>query len=73
MQLTDTALAAILERNRLQQKHVAEALGVSRMAVLRWVHGRSRPGGDNLVRLLEYLRQFEPGLDVNDLLSERAA
>ena len=66
-------ILVVLGRNRLQQKHIADALGVSRMAVLAWVHGRSVPSGDNLVRLLAYLRQFEPGLQAEDLLLAREA
>lgn len=65
---TTTPLAGLLERHRLQQRHVAEALGVSRMAVLAWYHGRAIPSGSNLVRLVEYLRQFEPGLSAEALL-----
>lgn len=65
-------LAGLLERHRLQQRHVAEALGVSRMAVLAWYHGRSIPSGQNLVRLVEYLRQFEPGLAAEALLPSTA-
>lgn len=68
MERKSVGLAAVMERNRLQQKHVAEALGVSRMAVLAWYHGRSIPSGDNLVRLLAYFRSFEPGLQAEDLL-----
>jgi transcriptional regulator with XRE-family HTH domain len=63
-------LKAILERNRLQQKHVAEALDVSRMTVWQWVHRRAVPAGDNMVRLLAYLRKFEPGLQAADLVAE---
>lgn len=58
-----------IRRNRLQQKDVAEALGISRMTVLKWVHGDSVPTGTNLLRLLEYLRQFEPTLQAEDLLA----
>jgi transcriptional regulator with XRE-family HTH domain len=65
-------LQAALDRNRLQQKHVAEALGVSRIAVSAWVHGRSIPTGSNLVRLVEYLRQYEPGIAAEDLLPAEA-
>jgi DNA-binding transcriptional regulator YiaG len=62
------SLRAVLDRNRLQQKNVAAALGVSRMAVWAWVDGRSVPTGINTVRLLDYLRQFEPTLQAEDLL-----
>lgn len=61
-------LKEILRRNRLQQKAVAEALGVSRQTVCFWVSGQVTPGGENLSRLLEFLRQFEPSLEAADLL-----
>lgn len=73
MQAYRTRLAVIMERNRLQQKHVAEALGVTRMTVLAWFHGRSVPMGNNLTRLLAYLRQFEPGLENEDVLGSAEA
>lgn len=63
-----TNLRRILERNRLQQTAAAEALGVSRIAVGLWVNGHSKPSGENLIRRLEYLRRFEPGLEASDLL-----
>jgi transcriptional regulator with XRE-family HTH domain len=62
-------LGAVLKRNRLQQKDVAEALGISRMTVWAWVHGKSVPTGTNLLRLVGYLRQFEPALQEEALLA----
>ncbi len=61
-------LRAALNRNRLQQKHVAEALGITRMTVWSWVDGRYVPNGINLFRLVEYLRQYEPGITAEDLM-----
>lgn len=61
------ALREILNRNRLEQVDVAEALGVSRVSVGNWVNGKGIPSGINLARLLEYLRQFEPALTLEDL------
>ena len=43
------------------------------MSVWSWVDGRTVPSGTNLLRLLEYLRQFEPTLQVEELLPEVAA
>lgn len=63
-------LAQILKRNRLQQKDVAEAVGVSRMAVLGWFHGRTFPAGAHLVLLVAFLRRFEPGVGADFLLSQ---
>jgi transcriptional regulator with XRE-family HTH domain len=68
MEANGTRLRAVLARNRLQQKDVADALGISRMSVWSWVDGRTVPGGANLLRLLEYLRGFEPTLQAEDLL-----
>lgn len=68
MEANATRLRVVLSRNRLQQKEVADAIGVSRMAVWSWVNGHAEPGGSNLVRLLEYLKRFEPSLQVEDLL-----
>lgn len=61
-------LRPVLERNRLRQTDVAEAVGVSRVAVWLWINGRSAPAEANLLRLLAYLRRFEPGLTAEDLL-----
>ncbi len=73
MTTNQSPIAAALSRNRLQQKHVAEALGVSRMAVLAWYHGRSVPTGENLIKLADYLRTFEPSISERDLLPTPAA
>jgi transcriptional regulator with XRE-family HTH domain len=67
-----SGLRAVLDRNRLMQKDVADALGLSRVAVWAWVDGRSVPTGTNLLRLLEYLRGFEPTLQAEDLLPAAA-
>ena len=67
-------LGPVLKRNRLQQKHVADALGVSRMTVWQWVHGRAVPTGTNLARLVEYLRGFDASVTNADLVArERVA
>ncbi len=62
------ALREILDRNRLEQAEVADAIGVSRVSVGNWVNGHGKPRGPNLVRLLDYLRRFEPGLQADDIL-----
>jgi transcriptional regulator with XRE-family HTH domain len=68
-----SGLRAVLARNRLQQKHVAEALDVSRNTVGGWADGSVEPSGGNLIRLLAYLRQFEPGLAVEELVGPSAS
>lgn len=70
MEADRKGIRAALRRNRLHQKDVAEALDLSRMTIWSWVDGRSVPTGTNLLRLLEYLRQFEPGLQAEDLLPD---
>ncbi len=66
------ALRDILDRNRLQQKDVAEGIEVSRVTVWNWVSGRATPTGTNQAKLLAFLRQYEPTLDVTDLAGEPA-
>ena len=61
-------LREILQRNRLEQKDVAEGIGVSRQTVWLWTNGLGVPGGENLARLLAYLQKFEAGLTLADLL-----
>ena len=69
MQAYQSGIGAALGRNRLQQKDVAKALGLSRHTLLAWCHGRKVPTGTNLVRLVDYLRQFEPGVTAEDLVA----
>jgi len=68
MQRQVTALRAALKRNRLQQKDVAAALGLSVFTLHNWTAGKATPTGDNLIKLADYLRQFEPGISERDLL-----
>lgn len=63
------ALRQVLERNRVDQSAVADAVGVSRVAVGNWVNGHTGITGTNLVALLAYLQQFEPSLTAADLLT----
>jgi len=68
MQAKPNGIAAALKRNRLQQKEIAGAINVTRGTVFAWVHGKSVPTGTNLVRLVAYLQQFEPGITERELL-----
>ena len=65
-------LREILDRNRLEQKDVAEGIGVSRQTVWLWCSGQSVPGGENLVNLLAFLQRYEPTLSLGDLLQPTA-
>lgn len=68
MQANPTGIAAALKRNRLQQKEIAVAVGVSRGTVFSWVHGHKVPTWTHLVRLVEHLRKFEPGITERQLV-----
>ena len=72
MQAQPTRIAAAFKRNRLQQKEIAKSIGLSRNTVFRWCQGLSVPTGTNLVRLVAYLQQFEPGITERDLLPNAA-
>jgi transcriptional regulator with XRE-family HTH domain len=61
-------LEAAIRRNSVNQRQMAAAVGVSPETLSRWVRGHMRPTGDNLVRVLSYLRRFEPRLQAEDLL-----
>lgn len=62
------ALKEVLQRNGLTQESVARSVDVSLMTVWNWANGRTVPAGENLVKLADYLRQFEPGITEADLL-----
>lgn len=66
-------LRAVIERNRLKGREIAEAIGVAPETLSRWVQGHVAPTSDNLLRLLSHLRQYEPGLQVEDLVEASPA
>ena len=51
------ALQGWLERASRNQEGLAQAVRVSPSTVTSWVHGRKRPDGKSLVKLLAVLRQ----------------
>lgn len=63
-----SSIGTALQRNRLRQKDIAEALGVTQGTVFAWVHGLKIPGGANLVRLVKYLQQYEPSVTERELV-----
>lgn len=63
-----SSIGKALERNRLRQKDIAEALGVTRGTAFAWAHGLKVPGGANLVRLVKYLQQYEPSVTERELV-----
>ena len=62
-------LRDVISRNGLMQRDIAAAVGVAPETFSRWVSGRVTPGGENLVRLLDFLRKVEPGLQAEDILA----
>jgi len=66
-----TGFGVVVERvcdaNDLTQKDIAAGIGVTPETVTRWKWQFSPPA-DELFRALAYLRQFEPGLQAEDLL-----
>ena len=63
-------LREALSRSGLKQKDIAEALGVSPQAVWLWAEGKGMPDGGNLVRLVKFLRGYEPTLTLDDLTND---
>lgn len=53
--LLGKALQAARKQKRYTQQEVADALGVSRVAVSQWENGTSDPSTDNLIRICDYL------------------
>lgn len=62
------ALIDVIRRNNLNQREMADSLGVAQETLSRWVQGHKRPTGTNLVLLLGHLRKYEPNLQAEDLL-----
>lgn len=62
------ALKDVIQRNGLNQRELAESLGVAPETLSRWVQNHKRPTGENLVRLLAHLRQYEQDLQAEDLI-----
>ena len=65
-------LKPILERLQIEQKTVAEELGVWEETVSRWAAGQI-PQGRNLLALLAYLQKHDPKITLNDLTGGEAA
>ncbi len=72
MTQSSKGLGPVLARNPLTQKEIAAALGVAPETVTRWKRGDIAPGGQNLLRLLAFLRQHEPELQPEDLFAPEA-
>lgn len=55
---------------RRTQREVAIALGVTEAAYIRWERGTAEPGGQNLIKLVQYFREqlSNPKLDVTEIL-----
>lgn len=66
--VTVEPLGALLAKHQIQQKDLAQAIGVSVQSLGNWIHGRSVPSTSRLVHLLDFLRTFEPELRLEDLV-----
>jgi len=60
-------LKKVMDRNGVKGRDMAEAIGVAVETVSRWRSLTLAIGGANLIRVRDYLRRFEPGIDVQDL------
>ncbi len=65
-------LQRFLDRHRLSQSHLALAIGVTRETVNRWIRQHTVPGGTNLLRVMSFAREIEPGLDAGELFAPPA-
>jgi len=63
-------LRAILERHSIKQSELARAVGVNAVSVWQWVNGGGKPNAGNLLSVLAFLRQYEPGLEADDMFAE---
>ena len=45
-------ISRLLADSEMRQNQLADKLGVSEDAVSRWVHGRAKPLGDTLIRII---------------------
>ena len=62
-------LAAVLGRHTVQHKDLARALSVTPETVSRWVGGQVTPGWKTIVRIISFLRRYEPDLRAEDLFA----
>ncbi len=60
-------LQRFLDRHRLSQSQLARAIGVTRETVNRWIRQHTVPGGSNLLRVISFAREIEPGLEPGKL------
>jgi len=58
----------VMDRNNVKGRDLARHLGVEFETVSRWRSNPNRMDSTNLVGARNYLRQWEPGLEVDDLL-----
>lgn len=52
-------LGDILQRGEIKQRELAEALGISRENVSRWVNGHHVPAGDTTAKILGFINRPE--------------
>jgi DNA-binding XRE family transcriptional regulator len=67
---TTIGLGPILDRNSVMRKDLAEEIGVASETVARWCTGAVTPGGRTVLRIISFLRRFEPALKAEDLFAK---
>ena len=55
------ALKQVLQANKISQSRLATALGVERPIVFRWFHEQTDPTAETVARIVEALRELNPG------------
>jgi DNA-binding XRE family transcriptional regulator len=63
-------LGAVLDRNSVMRKDLASGIGVAAETVARWCTGTSTPGGRTVLRIVAFLRRFEPALKAEDIFAK---
>jgi len=66
------ALRQVMDRYKVKGRPLAKAVGVQVETVSRWRTDPSGMTGANLIAARNYLRRYEPGLEVDDLLDSPA-
>lgn len=68
-QKTLIGMRAVLKRNAITQSELARKVGVSQVTVWAWGEGRYAPRSETLLRIVAFLRQYEPRLEADDLFA----
>ena len=66
-------LRVFLVRHNLRQEDLAEAVGLSRVAISNIINGKSQPTRGTINLVLRYCRQFDPAITYEVLFGSREA